>query len=64
MMGKPVIKGTRIPVEILLKKLSQNLSVDVILKDYPQLSEEDIKAAIDYAATTLQHEEIYPVSEK
>lgn len=62
MMGKPVIKGTRITVEILLKKLAQNLSPQDIIKDYPRLTEEDIKAAVDYAASSLHEESIYPIS--
>lgn len=64
MLGKPVIKGTRITVEILLKKLAQNLSAGEILKDYPQLTEEDIKAAVDYAASTIEGESIYPIPQK
>lgn len=50
MLGKPVIKGTRITVEIILNKLSQNILVDEILTDYPRLTREDIQAAIAYAA--------------
>ncbi len=45
MMGKPVIKGTRITVEILLRKLSQGLTTKEIIKDYTAISKEDIKAA-------------------
>jgi len=58
MLGKPVIKGTRIPVEIILRKLAQNLSIEEILKDYPVLTAEDIKASLLYAATSLSTEEI------
>lgn len=64
MVGKPVIKGTRIPVDILLRKLAHNLSVEEILKDYPQLSKEDIKAAIEYAASSLQLENVYSLSDE
>ncbi len=63
MLGKPVIKGTRITVELLLKKLAQNLSPSDILKDYPQLSEDDIKAAVDFAAESLGTEKIHLISE-
>lgn len=59
MLGKPVITGTRITVEILLKKLAENLSTAQILKDYPQLTEDDIKAAIDYARASLSNEDIH-----
>lgn len=62
MLGKPIIRGTRISVEILLRKLAQNLSPREILDDYPQLTEEDIKAAVDYAASAVQGEEIYSLS--
>ena len=54
MMGKPVIKGTRIPVDIILRKLAHKISVEEILRDYPRLTEEDIKAAVLYAAEMLE----------
>ncbi len=53
MLGKPVIKGTRITVENILKKLSQNISAEKILEDYPKLSKQDIQAAIAYAAEAM-----------
>ena len=60
MLGKPVIKGTRIPIEMILKKLAYTISVKEILRDYPSLTEEDIKAAALYAAeiveSTVTHE--------
>jgi uncharacterized protein (DUF433 family) len=61
MLGKPVIKGTRITVEIILKKLSQNIAIDEILADYPRLTREDIQAAIAYAATALSTDEMMPL---
>lgn len=64
MMGKPVIKGTRITVETLLRKLAQKVSTRDIIKEYPSLSEEDIKEALRYAASTVQFEEIYQVSKR
>lgn len=64
MLGKPVIKGTRISVEIILKKLSQNISVKEILEDYPNLTEEDIKSAIAFASEELSTEEIFVLSGK
>jgi uncharacterized protein (DUF433 family) len=57
MMGKPVIRGTRIPVELLLRKISEGASEDDLLDAYPRLQREDIRAAIAYAADTLAHEE-------
>jgi uncharacterized protein (DUF433 family) len=61
MLGKPIIKGTRITVEIILKKLSQNISFDEILSDYPRLVREDIQAAIAYTATALSTDEVLPL---
>ena len=58
MLGKPVIRGTRIPVELILKKLSQKIEPEEILEDYPRLTREDIQAAIAYAAESLGTEEI------
>jgi uncharacterized protein (DUF433 family) len=53
MMGKPVIRGTRIPVEILLRKLSAGATEADLLERYPKLTHEDIQSAIRYAADTL-----------
>ncbi|MBI5417459.1 DUF433 domain-containing protein, partial [Candidatus Poribacteria bacterium] len=47
MAGKPVIRGTRIPVELILKKLGQNIDFQEILEDFPRLKIEDIKAALE-----------------
>jgi len=48
MIGKPVIKGTRIPVELILNMLSQGISVEEILREYPHLIREDIQAAVAF----------------
>ena len=58
MLGKPVIRGTRIPVELLLRKLSEGASDGDLLEAYPRLTREDIHAAMRYAADTLAHEEV------
>jgi len=58
MMGKPVVRGTRIPVELLLRKLGEGAAEADLLAAYPQLAREDIHAAIRYAADTLAHEEV------
>lgn len=58
MLGKPVIKGTRIPVELILNKLSQKIKPEEILEDYPRLEMEDIHAAIAYAAESISTEEV------
>lgn len=57
MMGKPVIRGTRITVELVLRKLSEGASEKDLIDAYPKLKSADIKAAIKYAADTLAHEE-------
>jgi len=57
MLGKPVVRGTRIPVELLLRKLGEGATEDQLLDAYPRLSREDIRAAITYAAEALAHEE-------
>ena len=57
MMGKPVVRGTRIPVELLLRKLAEGATEDALLEAYPRLTREDIHAAIRYAADVLAHEE-------
>jgi uncharacterized protein (DUF433 family) len=57
MMGKPVIRGTRIPVELILRKISEGASEADLLEVYPRLSHEDIQAAIRYAADSLSQED-------
>ena len=57
MLGKPVIRGTRIPVELILRKLSEGLSEADILNAYPRLKRDDIHAALVFAADTVAHEE-------
>lgn len=57
MMGKPVIRGTRIPVELILRKLGEGATEVELLDAYPRLTKADIKAAIGYAADTVAHEE-------
>jgi uncharacterized protein (DUF433 family) len=57
MMGKPVIRGTRIPIELILRKLSEGATEEDLLDAYPRFKVEDIQAAIGYAADTLAHEE-------
>jgi uncharacterized protein (DUF433 family) len=63
MLGKPVIRGTRIPVELILRKLSEGATEADLFDAYPRLMREDIQAAIGYAADTLAHEETLLVVE-
>ncbi len=62
MMGKPVIKGTRITVELILEKLSAGETVENILEAHPHISKEQIHAALAFAAQSLKGENIYPVT--
>jgi uncharacterized protein (DUF433 family) len=58
LQGKPVIKGTRIPVELLLRKLAEGAAIQDLLDAYPRLVAEDIRAALAYAADTIAHESV------
>jgi uncharacterized protein (DUF433 family) len=57
--GKPVIKGTRISVELVLDLLSSGLTVEEILRQYPHLKREDILACLEYAKQRLKQEEVH-----
>jgi uncharacterized protein (DUF433 family) len=56
--GKPVIKGTRIPVSVILEQIAEGESWDKLLAGYPELQREDIQAALFYATASLDHMEI------
>ena len=58
MLGKPVIKGSRITVELILRKIGGGYSFEEILEMYPHLNKEDILAAVNFAASVLGSEEI------
>jgi uncharacterized protein (DUF433 family) len=58
MLGKPVIRGTRVPVELILRKLGEGATEADLLDAYPRLELEDIRAALAYAAESLAHETI------
>lgn len=59
--GDPCIKGTRIPVTIIIGSLADGMSVDEILAYYPQLVAEDIQAVLGYAAELMQQELLLPL---
>lgn len=58
MQGKPVIHGTRVPVELILRKLGAGMTAEEIIADHPRLAAEDIRAAQAFAADYLADEEI------
>ncbi len=62
--GKPVIKGTRIPVDLILERLAHDLDLQTLFEDFPRLTEEDIKACIAYAGELVEEEELFPPDEK
>jgi uncharacterized protein (DUF433 family) len=62
MLGKPVIAGTRITVELILDALAEGESVAEILESYPRIVEQDIRAAIAFAAAAVRSERIYPLT--
>lgn len=62
LMGKPVVRNTRIPVEMILRKLSEGASVAELLDGYPRLEEEDVRACLAYAARVLALDENYPLT--
>jgi len=58
MLGKPVIRGTRIPVELILRKLSEGATEADLLDTYPRLETKDIKASLAFAADSIAHETV------
>jgi uncharacterized protein (DUF433 family) len=61
MLGKPIIKGTRMPVELIVEKIAVGSSFSQLMEDYPFLKEEDIRAALFYSARSVAREEVYAV---
>lgn len=59
--GKPVVRGTRIAVELVIERLADGWSEETILEQYPSLSGDDIRACLHYAGTRLRAEGVYPV---
>ena len=60
MVGKPVVRGTRIPVEMIVQMLAQGVSEDEILREYPRLRRDDVRACLTYAARVLANKEVLP----
>ena len=61
MVGKPIIRGTRITVELILRKIAAGQTIDQILADYPHLTREGIVAALEFAADSVRFDHIYPL---
>lgn len=58
MQGKPVIRGTRVPAELILRKLAEGATIEDLLDAYPRLTAEDVRACLGYAADTIAHESV------
>ena len=63
MMGKPVIAGTRITVELILEKLAAGETVEQILESHPRLTRQAIQAALSFAARALKADVVYPIDD-
>lgn len=60
--GEACIRGTRIPVRVLIASLADGMDFSEILENYPQLTEQDLLAALSYAADILRSEAFFPLS--
>lgn len=61
LVGKPIVKGTRLAVEFIVDLLAQGWSEEEILRNYPGLTRDDIKACLHYASDVLHAEKVYPL---
>lgn len=62
LVGKPVVRGTRIPVEIVLAHLALDLDVKSLFADYPRLTPDDVRACLSYAAGLVADEDVFPIA--
>lgn len=62
MAGKPVIAGTRIPVELVVRLVAEGWTTDDIVAEYPPLTQEGVQAALAYAAALVANDEVYPLA--
>jgi uncharacterized protein (DUF433 family) len=58
MLGKPVIRGTRVPVELILRRISEGATEEALLTSYPHLTQDDLRAAVAFAADAIANDEI------
>jgi uncharacterized protein (DUF433 family) len=61
LVGKPVVKGTRLSVDFVIDLLAEGWSESEVLRNYPGLTHEDVKACLRYASATLRAEKVYPM---
>ncbi len=62
MMGKPVVAGTRIPVDLILEKMASGESIEQILEAHPRLTRQSVLAALDFASRVLRSDVVYPIT--
>jgi len=62
MLGKPIIKGTRITVELIMRKLAGGFTLEDLISSYPHLNKEQIYAAFEYAADLIANEEVFEIA--
>jgi len=60
MVGKPVIRGTRIPVDAIIHRIAQGETIEEILENYPKITRQDVKAALEYAERLVRGEDVMP----
>lgn len=60
LVGKPVVRGTRVPVELVLKRLAEEVDLRKLFEAYPRLTPEDVRACLEYAQALVEGEEVYP----
>ena len=60
LVGKPVVRGTRVPVELVLKRLAEEVDLLKLFEAYPRLTPEDVRACLEYAQALVEGEEVYP----
>jgi uncharacterized protein (DUF433 family) len=61
LVGKPIVRGTRLAVEFIIDLLAQGWTEEELLRNYPGLTHEDVQACLGYASATLQAEKVYPM---
>jgi len=64
MQGKPVVRNTRIPVELVLRKLAEGATAEELMDAYPRLTKDDIQACLGYAADLIAHQDVFVVDPK
>jgi uncharacterized protein (DUF433 family) len=60
MVGKPVIRGTRIPVDAIIHRIALGDTIEELLEDYPKITRLDVKAALEYAGSLVRGEDVLP----